>query len=148
MTITSTVPSITPCPVNWCPTDGSHQWVADRPEIGIERWHTLSVQDFTSIDGDVTSEVAVECFETSDGVQQTTVELFSGRAQLLNRAEANELMDSIRRAADLAFDPQPDADLDEFEAATAELVQRAANPADVNRLVAAAIRFRNAYLGA
>lgn len=40
------------------------------------------------------------------------------------------------------------ADMDEFDAATAELVERAANPTDVNRLVAAAIRFRNAYLGA
>lgn len=141
-------PPITPCPA-WCPNAGHHEWTA-RPDHSAEpeRWHTLSVQDFTSNDGDVTSEVAVECFETSDGVQQTTVELFNGRAQLLNRAEANELMDSIRRAADLAFDPQPGADHDEFEAATAELVQRAANPADVNRLVAAAIRFRNAYLGA
>lgn len=101
-------PSITPCPVNWCPADGVHQWLVDRPELGIERWHTLSVQDFTSIDADVTSEVAVECFETSDGVQQTTVELFNGRAQLLNRDQANELIDSIRRAADLAFGPEPD----------------------------------------
>ena len=40
------------------------------------------------------------------------------------------------------------ADMDEFEAATAELVERAGKPADVNRLVAAAIRFRSAYLGA
>lgn len=149
MTITPIAPPVT-CPVPWCPDAGHHEWDAVLSEP--MRWHTLSVQDFISEDGDVTPEVAVECFETPEGVKQTTVELFNGRAQLLNRDEVNELVASIHRAADLAFGPEPKADqkvdMDEFDAATAELVERAGKPTDVNRLVAAAIRFRNAYLGA
>lgn len=95
--------------------------------------------------------VAAEVYETQEGATPT-VELHDAANVLYSREQVEQVIVAIHRAADLAFGPTPKsdekADMDEFDAATAELVERAGKPADVNRLVAAAIRFRAAYLGA
>ena len=193
MTITPTAPSVTPCPVTWCPCAGHHKWSRLNLSSDPERWHTVTMLEFVDDDGAAHPQVTAECYETATGHVQTTVDLFTGYVQLLNRGEVTELVDAIKRAADFAFGPaeglnNPEtpaaeravlhavqemaagragqnavieewerlqvartierADMDEFEAATAELVERASNPTDVNRLVAAAIRFRNAAVAA
>ena len=96
------------------------------------------------------ANVDVEAYEHVDGTLIPTVELPSD-AKLYTWQQANQVIEAIRSAATTAFGPSPSdeqADMDEYDAATAELVERASNPTDVNRLVAAAIRFRSAYLGA
>ena len=140
-------PSVTPCPVPWCPDNGHHVWTA-RPDHSAEpeRWHTATVLEFVDDDGAAHPRVTAEQYETA-GYSQTTVELFNGHAQLLDWGEVNELVDAIKRAADVAFGPSPLAEHEaELDAAAAELITRAGHPEDVNRLVAAAIRFRQAYL--
>lgn len=148
MTIT-TLPDtqVTPCPVDWCPDTGHHEWSRLNPASDPERWHTLKVLEFVGDDGPPSStHVAAECYETAAGHVQTTVDLFNGYAQLLDRGEVTELVDAIKRAADAAFGPSPLAEHEaELDAAAAELITRAGRPEDVNRLVAAAVRYRKAY---
>lgn len=140
-------PPVTPCPVTWCPCAGHHEWSRLNLSSDPERWHTVKMLEFVDDDGAAHPQVTAEHYETTAGYSQTTVELFSGYAQLLNRGEVTELVDAIKRAADVAFGPVSTVvDANDFDAALKEVVDRAANPTDVNRLVAAAIRFRQAYL--
>ena len=144
---TPTAPTVTPCPVDWCPSAGHHEWSTVLSDT--VRWHTLPVLSAKTGEG-AFANVDVEAYEHVDGTLIPTVELPSD-AKLYTWQQANQVIEAIRSAATTAFGPSPSdeqADMDEYDAATAELVERASNPTDVNRLVAAAIRFRSAYLGA
>ena len=149
MTITPTAPSITPCPVDWCPSAGVHEW--ERAEgVDPHRIHTLTVLDVKTADhSNSTATVEAEAYEREDGTLTPSVQI-PYDPELYTWQQANQVIEAIRYAATTAFGAAPDerADMDEFDAATAELVERAGKPTDVNRLVAAAIRFRSAYLGA
>ena len=141
-------PPITPCPA-WCPNAGVHEW--ERAEgVDPHRIHTLTVLDVKTADHS-TATVEAEAYEREDGTLTPSVQI-PYDPELYSWDQANKVIDAIRSAATTAFGPEPKtderADMDEFDAATAELVERAGNPTDVNRLVAAAIRFRNAFLGA
>lgn len=153
MTITPTAPTITPCPVDWCPSAGHHQW-DDSPSGEAYRFHRVErrcpsagvtvAHDVLEERNDAELDIAV--WVTTGSVDDVLV--------MRSRDAVDELVFALEDAADAAFPEPPlepcitQEDMDEFDAATAELVERAGRPTDVNRLVAAAVRFRNAYLGA
>lgn len=136
---------ITQCPVPWCQDSGVHAWPMEAG-MEMERLHAREVLDVsTRFDKRVvvTAEVYETPTDTEPGIDVENAD------HLFNREQVKQLIRALTEAADLAFGPASTVvDTDEFDAALKEVVERAANPADVNRLVAAAIRFRNAYLGA
>ena len=142
MTITPTAPSITPCPVDWCPDAGRHEWTH---LLGSERSHRRHVLVAPTL-FQKTLVVTAEVYETTTE-SEPLVELDNAE-QLYSREQVEQVIAAMREAADLAFGPVPDAfDLERAELATAvaEVAVRADHPQDVNRLVAAAIRLRNAH---
>ena len=134
-------PSVTPCPVPWCPDNGHHVWTHD--DLTTERRHSMRVLVTpTGFGRDIV--VTAEVYETPAGTEPL-VDL-ENADQLSSRAQVERVIDAMREAADLAFGPSPVAEQQtEFDYAAAELINRAGNPLDVNRLIAAAIRLRRAH---
>lgn len=132
---------ITQCPVPWCQDSGVHAWSMEAG-MEMERLHAREVLDVpTRFDKRVvvTAEVYETPTDTEPGIDVENADY------LFNREQVKQLIRALTEAADLAFGPVSTVDSDEFDAALKEVVERAANPTDVNRLVAAAIRLREAY---
>lgn len=144
VTITPTAPSVTPCPVPWCPDAGHHEWTADH--LGLPtRMHSREVLCVPTGYGRYLT-VAADYYETADKSCEPTVDTCNADV-LHSREQVEQVIAAIHEAADLAFGPVSTVvDANDFDAALKEVVDRAANPTDVIRLVAAAIRFRQAYL--
>ncbi|WP_420123731.1 hypothetical protein [Nakamurella sp.] len=118
--------------------------------IELERLHTVDVLDTPTRFNKrvvVTAEVYETPTETEPGVEVENGD------HLYNREQVETLIAALREAADLAFGPAPEdvpatPGRDESAAALVELMDRALRPYDVNRLVAAAFRYRNACIAA
>lgn len=143
-------PTITPCPVDWCPSAGRHQWLVTGP-IGGHRFHTVeeTLGAATSTDEFVPVTIAASVFETENGKQpcvQISVGTDEDTSEFYSPEAVGKVIDAIQHASDLAFGFEASSpEQAEFDAAVAEVTVRAGNPTDVNRLVAAAIRLRVAF---
>ena len=91
-------PSVTPCPVPWCPDNGHHVWTHD--DLTTERRHSMRVLVTpTGFGRDIV--VTAEVYETPAGTEPL-VDL-DNADQLSSRAQVERVIAAMREAADLAF---------------------------------------------
>jgi hypothetical protein len=139
---------VAPCP-EWCDESGTHSWTYElhRPAPGkvgrIDRSHQHEVVEGVTVE---MIEFDPSCYalgEVDPGDDQPFVAVIEFDLHNLGEVEAH--IAALREAARIAFgDPTRDVRA-EVDAALAEVVERASHPTDVNRLIAAAIRLRNAH---
>ena len=147
VTITPIAPSITPCPVPWCPDAGHHEWIADH--LGLPtRMHSREVLCVPTGYGRYLT-VAADYYETADKSCEPTVDTCNADV-LHSREQVEQVIAAIHEAADLAFGPSPVAEHQaELDAAAAELITRAGHPEDVDqRAVRLAVADRGALVDA
>ncbi|HEY7813956.1 MAG TPA: hypothetical protein VIC62_12000 [Nakamurella sp.] len=154
MTTTPPTPTITPCP-EWCDLEARHPFherdVLETDDHG--RTHRASWAPTGH--GVRDSYLELLWTEVPEDPDYRTPVVIVYTTDLTSMDAAATLIADLQEAADLAFGTAPvgagpadDIDQDEFDAASTEIMQWAEHPTDLNRLVAAAIRFRNAFLGA
>jgi len=131
------------CP-RWCT---QHDWFSPSADLAQHRAPVLmSYPACVEHPSKRSFEVSPERFVHDDGLVENLVYIHDmADGTLLSAAEVGELVEALTRASRSAFgDPQAEARA-ELDAALAEVVARAEHPQDINRLVAAAVRLRNAH---
>ncbi len=105
VTITSTVPSITPCPVDWCPAAGSHAWSDLYPMPELMRIHKLVTLDVPNGYGGRNLVVAAEVHEDGEDAPTPGVELYDADS-LQSWEQVRQVVGAMIAAAELAFGPE------------------------------------------
>lgn len=154
MTITPTAPPVTlptDCPVDWCTEAGNHAWSTDE-DGAHERLHELTTMVMQANYSGEEIVIKAEAFERDGEVIELGLDV-SNVKSLRSREEVDQLIGGLVAAADMAFGPVSEdvpatPGRDDTAAAMVELMDRALRPHDVNRLVAAAFRYRNACIAA
>lgn len=151
--MTATAPPVTlptDCPVDWCREAGNHAWST---EDGLhERLHELTTMVMEANYSGEEIVIKAEAFERYGDVIELGLDV-SNVKSLRSREEVDQVIDGLLAAADMAFGPVSEdvpavPGRDDTAAALVELLDRALRPHDVNRLVAAAFRYRNACIAA
>ena len=143
-------PTVTPCPVPWCPDAGHHAWDT-HPSGEFSRLHEVKTRIGVSDTRTVTVVAVVYEDEVTDA-PLPSVEFITGHladaVELRTPGAVGSVVDALQDAANMVFGREPVGGVDqsEFDAALYEVIERARTPADVNRLVAAAIRLRKAAM--
>ena len=146
MTTTEHASAITPCPVAWCDEAGRHAF-DDQLGLSSLPWHDRTCEKKYEVAGCDGPPVVLSVYHAEvGGLRRPT---FSVQADDIEEpADMAQLIAALLEASDTAWPGYrasgPSPEQREYDIAVAEVIHRAATPADVNRLVSAAIRLRTA----
>src|SRR6476661_6688033 len=109
----TTPPTVTPCPVPWCPEAGHHVWDGTP---GDEAFRFHQVRSRITAEGagrDMAVTVSAVVFEETDEPTDRSVQIVTDEAEdaiafLRSRAAVAELVAALQRAADLVFPESTD----------------------------------------